>query len=242
MRMTTAAVSLAVFTVACSASASMVAGPITNAANGHVYYLLSANTWTGSEAEAVALGGHLVTINDAAENAWVVNTFAHYGGVLRPLWIGLTDRTVEGNFQWVNREALTYSNWNVLTSEPNNSGGSGYEEDYTYIVQENSGNPTLLATFWNDVPNDGYGVIPPIYGVVEIDPGTPAVPKPVLSGNQVCWPTEADVAYQAQWKPPLSKGNWVNFGPVVVGDGGRVCVSGHPKANSSRTYRVLVLD
>ena len=39
------------------ARAAVLAGPITNAANGHLYYLLSANTWTASEAEAVGLGG-----------------------------------------------------------------------------------------------------------------------------------------------------------------------------------------
>src|SRR5207247_1256049 len=54
------------------AQAAVLAGPITNAANGHVYYLLNANTWTASEAEAQGLGGHLVTIGDADENQWVM--------------------------------------------------------------------------------------------------------------------------------------------------------------------------
>ena len=44
------------------ALASPVVGPITNPANGHDYYLLEASTWTAAEAEAVSLGGHLVTI------------------------------------------------------------------------------------------------------------------------------------------------------------------------------------
>src|SRR4030095_7145073 len=34
------------------ARAAVLAGPLTNAANAHTYYLLSANTWTTSEAEA----------------------------------------------------------------------------------------------------------------------------------------------------------------------------------------------
>ena len=37
-------------------------GPVTNPANGHSYYLLTQNTWTASEAEAVALGGFEVTL------------------------------------------------------------------------------------------------------------------------------------------------------------------------------------
>src|SRR5580765_6641255 len=74
------------------ARAAVLAGPITNAANAHAYYLLSSNTWTASEAEAVGLGGHLVTINDAAENQWVLNTFFPLTGVpYASLWIGLNE-------------------------------------------------------------------------------------------------------------------------------------------------------
>jgi hypothetical protein len=49
------------------ARAAVLAGPLTNAANGHSYYLLSDTSRTASEAEARGLGGHLVTINDAAD-------------------------------------------------------------------------------------------------------------------------------------------------------------------------------
>jgi hypothetical protein len=223
-----------------SALGGIEAGPFTNAANGHIYYLLTANTWTNSEAEAVTLGGHLVTINDAAENQWLVDTFANYGDVVRPLWIGLTDRDSEGTFQWVSGQPFNYSNWNLASGEPNNSGGSGYEEDFTYIIQDNSGNPTVFPTFWNDVPNDGYGVIPPIYGVVEIEVAAP--PVPVVRDGHLCWPTVAGVTYQAQWKPEPSRGTWVNFGPVVVGTGDEVCISAAPPAGRNRIYRVLVLE
>ena len=53
---------------------------MTNSANGHVYFLLTENTWQNSELEAVRFGGHLVTINDAAEQDWVFSTLGSVPG------------------------------------------------------------------------------------------------------------------------------------------------------------------
>ena len=58
------------------AKAEVIAGPIANPANDHVYYLLELDTWTNSEAEAVSMCGHLATINDSAEEQWVFDTFS----------------------------------------------------------------------------------------------------------------------------------------------------------------------
>ena len=91
--------------------ASILAGPIINPANGHVYCLLSENTWTASEAEAEALGGTLAIINDAAENDWIYSTFSMFGNTPRGLWIGLTDKDREGTFVWVTGDPLVYINW-----------------------------------------------------------------------------------------------------------------------------------
>ena len=65
--------------------ASVVAGPVVNPANQHTYYLLTADTWTNSQAFAQTLGGNLATIDDAAENTWVFQQF----GTGRDLWIGV---------------------------------------------------------------------------------------------------------------------------------------------------------
>ena len=45
---------------------------ITNIANHHVYVLLSSASWKDSEAEAVALGGHLATVRDQTEEDWLL--------------------------------------------------------------------------------------------------------------------------------------------------------------------------
>jgi hypothetical protein len=107
--------------------AAILAGPITNAANGHIYYLLSPTNWPSAEAEAVSLGGHLATINDEEENTWVFNRFATNGGVARNLWLGLNDAAQEGHWVWVSGEAAAYRKW--APGEPNSGGGFFPDED-----------------------------------------------------------------------------------------------------------------
>ncbi len=60
--------------------ADILSGPVYNPQTTHTYYLLASAPWTVSEAAAVALGGHLVTVNDAAENNWLTATFSNFGG------------------------------------------------------------------------------------------------------------------------------------------------------------------
>lgn len=117
----------------------------TNPNNGHTYYLIGGPagepiTWSEAEAQAVSLGGHLVTINDANENGWVTSTVTSTNEV----WIGLTDQANEGTFAWASGEPVTYTNWNG--GEPNNDNpvGADYAELYC------GGNPQ--APRWNDYP------------------------------------------------------------------------------------------
>jgi Ca2+-binding RTX toxin-like protein len=89
---------------------------------GSTYLLTSkAQTWTEAQAEAVRLGGNLVTINDAQEENWLHQTF----GWSEIYWTGLTDQVQEGNWQWASGEAVTFTNW--APGEPNNSAA---DQDY----------------------------------------------------------------------------------------------------------------
>ncbi|MDB6033648.1 MAG: Peptidase and in kexin sedolisin, partial [Verrucomicrobiales bacterium] len=131
-----------------------------NPANNHKYYLLQTTNWTQSEAAAVALGGHLVTIDDAAENTWVFNQW----GQGKCLWIGLNDAATEGTFAWSSGSSVTYTNWRP--GEP--SSGPAVDEDYVYIHPLGFGG----AGQWNDYENLGtVQAEPPIYGVVEVAQG-----------------------------------------------------------------------
>ena len=72
-------------------------------------------TWADAEAHAVSLGGHLVTINDQAEQDWLEATFTQ--PLLR---IGFNDIAAEGIWVWSSGEPVTYTDW--LSGEPNNCG------------------------------------------------------------------------------------------------------------------------
>jgi hypothetical protein len=143
--------------------------------NGHGYLLTAiAETWTSAEAEAVSKGGHLVAINNAAEQNFLVSTFLTGGGALKPFWIGLTDRAKEGVFVWTNGTQLTYTNWNASTHEPNDccSPRVDHEEDYGTINWHHARNATDPIGTWNDTPNTGTtlegNAHGPYYGIIEL--------------------------------------------------------------------------
>jgi hypothetical protein len=155
--------------IACASSAfGAIVTTAINPANGHTYHLLDAANWTDSEAEAISLNGHLVTINDADENQWVFETFANFGDEFRTLWLGLNDAATEGSFVWASGEISSYTNWR--SPEPNNSG----DEDYTFMYHDNPD--------WNDFKDAAFyttdtGADRFIFGVVEVG-SSGIVPEP----------------------------------------------------------------
>ena len=187
---------------------SVLQGPITNAANGSVYYLLSPASWTRSEAKAIELGGHLATINDSAENEWVHSTFS--GDGTRALWIGLNDFAAEGSFMWASAELSSYSNW--YPGEPNDYG----DEDYAYL-----GFPTFADSTWNDQPDNainpasGADFHLSTYGVVEV-PAQPHRCVPPPSGLVAWWPAEGN-AQDALRANNGVLANGLGFAPGKVG-------------------------
>ena len=155
------------------AQARVVRDAGTNPANGHRYYLLSPNSWTKAEAEAIKLGGHLVTVNDAQENDWVCNTFldANY------IWIGLNDTSLEGRFVWSSGEQSTYRNW--FSGEPNDFGG---DEDFVHIYNFDS-----AYRAWNDYKDDKSFGSSTIYGVAEVPIPEPSSVSVLLTGLGCTW-------------------------------------------------------
>lgn len=146
---------------AASAHAGVLHGPVINPANGHSYYLLTQNDWTNSELEAQALGGHLATIRNAAENQWLFDTFSTFGGVSRALWIGINDVASEGTYVWASGETPGFTLW--APNQPDN-----------FVNLEHFGHlfpPTWASeSYWNDFQDQTIFGAFPVNGVVEIVP------------------------------------------------------------------------
>lgn len=163
-----------------SANLSAQTGPaiihtVTNPTNGHTYHLLDQSNWTDAEAEAVVLGGHLVTVNDLAENDFLVAEFSFFGGVTRHLWTGYTDELIEGTWVWIDGDPSTYTLWNP--GEPNNSFANDpiHGEDYAAMYPNGP---------WVDL-NDASTLFwfPVLNGVVEI--GSPLLSISGLVGGGI---------------------------------------------------------
>ncbi len=160
------------------ALAEVIYGPIVNPTNGNEYYLLDKSIWIDSELEAMALGGHLATINDMEENAWLFDTFAavamaeamRVGDADKVcLWIGFTDYENEGIYSWISGDPTIYTNWSGR--EPGNNAD---DEDFAAMLVNYFGQPGT----WHDVVgnfrfgDDTYGVVEVVAPEVVPEPST----------------------------------------------------------------------
>ena len=158
------------------AAAAPIQWTVGSGGNGHWYTLSSSpSTWTAAESEALSMGGHLVTINGAQEQAFLVSTYlAGADANTKSYWIGINDQATEGLFVWASGEPVTYTNWN--TGEPNNYFGN---EDYGAINWHWSQTSTGAVGTWNDTPDNGInGALTgplPMLGIIELT--SSAVPE-----------------------------------------------------------------
>jgi hypothetical protein len=156
------------------AQARPLSPPVLNPNNHHSYLLLDTATWKASEAEAVALGGHLATIRNQVEEEWVFRTFGSYGGKQHLLWIGLSDTARKFHFSWSSGESSSYTCW--APGEPNNAGRG---EDFVAIYYPNHSQCNKWND-WDDRTEDPIGL--PMNGVVEIVPAAKeAIPAQIIA-------------------------------------------------------------
>jgi hypothetical protein len=253
---------LAMAALGLSAHAGILAGPIVNPVNGHSYFLLSKNTWSNAEAEAIRLGGHLATIRNAGEQHWVFSTFGANGGAL---WIGLTDRDKVFTFTWTSGEPLLYTNWS--DTQPDH--GTGGTEYYTHMWPAGirGTNPPPPGK-WNDYADvdDLWGF--PLQGVAEVPPASivrlalqassdtakaqsvanlaaAASGGPELrayTAIELIWPSETNKLYRIQWTPSLNEAQWLDLEPTILGTGTNVSVFDSTRAHPQGFYRLQVVQ
>jgi Lectin C-type domain len=133
--------------------------PRYNVANQHTYVLSPVGlTWQTARSYSRTLGGHLVAINNAGEQAFIHSQYS----VLGPLvyWIGLTDEASEGVFVWDSEEPVTFTGF--CTGEPNNFANN---EDYVEIVFAATG------PCWNDDSSPNLNGSSPTQGIIELAHG-----------------------------------------------------------------------
>jgi hypothetical protein len=118
----------------CIVTVTMANAYVWHTYNGHEYALtLYWETWVEAEQEAVSAGGHLVTINDEAENNWLAvtfnNSFSMVDGIVQD---GVSDlgQAYIGYYYngdtwgWISGEPVTYTN--TLEGFPYDDGTHAY--------------------------------------------------------------------------------------------------------------------
>ena len=108
--------------------------------NPHFQIVRGSFTWEAATTDAIARGGHLATFADHSEWTNCLSQVQNELGTSR-FWIGASDATEEGSWEWVTGEPWRFSNWAV--GEPSNN---QQNEHYAHVHG--------ASRNWNDLPAD----------------------------------------------------------------------------------------
>lgn len=138
---------------------------------GHSYRFFPEQlSWKTAKARCETLGGHLVIIENPAENSFVATLVT--AGSNDSAWIGATDEGTEGKWRWVNGQPFTWTNWFTRQGQPNDKGAG---EDFALMSNKRLANGESIDWEWCDQPNESLPAHQPGY-VCEWD--TTATGKP----------------------------------------------------------------
>lgn len=122
-------------------------------ANGHVYWLFEDYfSYPSAKAYCEALGGHLATVTDEAEQQLLAGSRTLSETERVGFYLGASDEEEEGVWKWVTSEPFEYSNW--YSGQPDNAWDNhwieGLKRYESYLMIYNS----TYAFGWNDaMPN-----------------------------------------------------------------------------------------
>jgi len=143
---------------------------------GNQYALTTGyESWGTAEAEAVSQGGHLATLTDSAQVAYLTSQFANVfaeGYGTNPwyalFWIGLYDTSgaTTGSFldKWAWSSGSTSAYWESILY----NGGTGWNGVYAYLHTEPH---PYAGTINNDIQYETYSSA---YGLIERNASVPA--------------------------------------------------------------------
>ena len=161
---------------------------------GHEYALtLYWETWVDAEQEAVNAGGHLVTINDAAENSWLAvtfnNSFSMVNGIVQD---GVSDlgQAYIGYYYngdtwgWISGEPVTYIN--TLEGFPYYDGTHAYLHTSVHALPGTWNAAPWVTEPWDNFPAPSQltrGIIERPIAVVNQPPVANAGPDQTVRAN-----------------------------------------------------------
>jgi len=113
---------------------------------GSVYQVFDEGmTWYEAKAYCESVGGHLATITSQAEQDYIEGLLVGYNRNV--YWLGGTNRTQSGQWEWITGEPFEFTNW--IEGEPNNYNGNEYYVEIHRVVEPGE---------WNDLPYSGYAL------------------------------------------------------------------------------------
>ncbi len=103
----------------CSTSLACAGCEVVAGTTGDYLFCADERSWAGARLACQALGFTLVTVSDAAENRWLGAEAASRLGP-EPVWLGLNDAPVEGQWGWVSGMPSSFVAW--AAGEPDDAG------------------------------------------------------------------------------------------------------------------------
>jgi len=133
-----------------------------NSSNGHFYRLVDPEGgiyWTSARTACEQQGGHLATVLDAEEEAFIESLIEERGRLFH-YWLGATDENSEGSWYWITGERVPlrgedgFQKW--CGNQPNNT--TAFEavgQDYMEIQKTRGDQGPEEYMTWTDIGNSG---------------------------------------------------------------------------------------
>lgn len=163
--------------------------------NGHYYAFVAADAESWADARTTAAGstigsdshGHLATVGEASENAFIMDQILPLGFTHKNLvWLGGFQnpgtKTPDANWHWIDPESWRYNDWTPGEPNDENAGHTGTEDFLTmwvhYYVAQQSGFAIDMRGMWNDEGPTSEQNAPIVGYIVEWEAGGTPVPEP----------------------------------------------------------------